>query len=175
MIRDAHWDEIEREEFDAARRDAWAWSERQGERNTRFVELLLDGEQAHRRWAVAALAEAQRVGAASQLKSWHKQQRTVAVSHDGAIITKSRTIGIKRADGDGDSYDTQMLFDFTTWEELDAKRASLLQVVRSYNDTIAMIDRLLALHLLAPDALTPADAASTLGTTLDEWLGVEAA
>lgn len=175
MIRDAHWDEIEREEFDAARRDAWGWSEKQSDRNSRFVELLLDGEQAHRRWAVEALTEAQRLGAGAQLKAWWKQQKTVAVSYEGKVITKSRYLGTKRTDEDGAKFDTQALFDLMTWKELREKRSAFLRQVRAYNASIQMIDRVLALYDLVPDAANPAEAVTILGTTLDEWLGAEAA
>lgn len=170
MIRDKAWDREAREEFDAARREAWQYSDRQSERNDRYIEILRDGVQAQRRWAKEALAEAQRTGGAAQLKTWHRQQRTVAVAFDGEVITKSRTVGVRRRDEDGESYDTQTLFDFTTWEELDQKRAEILRVVRAYNSTVAMIDRLLALHDVIPAATNPAEAAKAMGTSLDEWL-----
>lgn len=170
MIRDRAWDREAREEWETARREAWQSSDRQSERNDRYLEILHDGVQAHRRWAREALAEAERTGAAAQLKTWHKQQRTVALSYDGEVITKSRTVGVKRTDEDGESYDTQTLFDFTTWEELDRKRADILRVVRAYNSTVAMIDRLLALHDVVPGANNPAEAAAEMGTSLDEWL-----
>ena len=114
------------------------------------------------------------MGASTVLKNWKKSQRTVAVSYEGEVITKARTIGVKRQDDAGESYDTQMLFDFTTWEELDEKRTSILQVIRSYSATVAMIDKLLALRDLAPDAINPSQAAAHLGTTLDAWLGAAA-
>lgn len=170
MIRDRAWDREAKQEYQAACSEAWESSDRQSDRSDRFLEIIADGVQAHRRWAQECQRESLRMGAAVILKNWKKAQRTVALSYNGQVITKPRTIGVKRQNDEGEFFDTQVLFDFTTWEELDKKRESILLVVRSYNETVAMIDRVRALHDLAPAAANPDEAARAIGTTLDKWL-----
>lgn len=170
MIREQAWDQQARHEYEAARREAWESSDRQGERTDRFAEIIADAVQARRRWAMEVQAEAERVGYAANLKGWRKAQRTVAVSYKGEVITKPRTAGVRRSNDEGEQYATQTLFDLFTWDELAAKRKDYLQQVKTYSANVALIDRLLALRELAPSATNPGEAADALGTSLDEWL-----
>jgi hypothetical protein len=153
--------------------NSWSASDRSGERTERLLSGVRDGIQARRVWANIALEEAARIGLASFLKGFYKRDRA-AISHDGEVLSKPRTIGAKRSDGDGNEYHTQSLFDYLTVDELRAKRREYLAQIHSYKGNLALADKLIALCEAAGCA-TPQLAASALGTSVDEWLGRDAA
>lgn len=64
------------------------------------------------------------------------------------------------------------LYDTATFDELRDKRREALRQVRTYSDTVALLDRLLALAELYPDASSVATALIEHGMSLDEYLGV---
>lgn len=170
-----HWSDQDRQELEALRKAAWDHSTKQAERNEKYVELLLDAVQAHRKWAREVLDTLCLSGGGSDLKNWRKRTAQVMVAHDGRLLSKPRVIGIRRTDAGGHAYSEQTLFDLFTWDEIDTKRKAYLKQIGAYDTNIALLDRLAQLRELAPGASTPAEACRRIGTTLDEWLGAEAA
>jgi hypothetical protein len=170
------WTAEDRDEFDRICYESEAEGESTGERAQFMGDKIDDAVQAHRVFARDAHREALTRGYLSIFKGWQKsQQKPVVVAHDGQLLNKPRVIGTNRARDDGSVYYQQTMFDFMTWEELAKKRYEYLTQIRAYRGNVATVDKLLALRELAPNANTPAQAAEVVGTTLEAWLGEEAA
>lgn len=167
------WSPEEREEFEAACVEAWRSSDRQGERTEAFIDALRDARQAHRFWAGDVLEEALRTGASSILKNWSKRQR-ILVTFEGQVVSRPRMVGRRRDDGEGRGYTEQALLDSFTLDELRSKRTEYLTQIKAYRQNIAVLDELIAL-CEATGCATPAEAARSLGTTVDAWLKQAAA
>lgn len=137
--------------------------------------MIADAEQAHRIFATDVKRDALRNGYGKLLNNWQKRQRRVTVSFEGKILSKPRVVGTKTVTSTGTQVDSQALFDFMTWEQIEAKVGEYAKQVKAFRSNIALAVKLLELHELAPDSATPDQAARTLGTTLDAWLGEDAA
>lgn len=176
MNRNA-WSDDERVEYDLLCDVAWHYSRKSGERNARYIELLRDAEQAQRYFAKDCLDDAVHIGAASHLKSWRARQQRgrIPVSYEGKILSARRVIGTTEINEDGDAAYTQELFDFFTWEQLEAKAQEYVRNIRAYRFDLDVVLRLLELRDLVPEAGTPAEAVEHLGTTIEEFLGGAAA
>ncbi len=174
MNRNA-WTEEDRAQYELICQQAWAISRSQAERTDEFLRLMRDAEQAHRFFAVDSMHTAMRTGAAAQLKSWSDRQRTgrIPVRYDGRVISQRRTLGTTYVDSEGNAVPTQGLFDFWTREQLEAKAADYAANIRAYRVNLSTIMRLLDLLDGAPGALTPAEAALRLGTTVEDVLVAE--
>lgn len=165
------WSQRDRQEYAAACAEAWECGDSTRERGERFRALVADAVQAHRPWAVDLTLQFAQRGAQTELNSWRKSARPLAaVAHDGRLLSKTRVVGIQRHADDGARYVTQALFDFLTFAEIEKKIAEYATQVRAYGDNLDVARQLLKLRDLAPDAATPADAATRLGTTVDAWL-----
>jgi hypothetical protein len=169
------WSPEEREEFEALCEEAWTSSDSTRARTEEFLRLLHDAEQGRRLFAKDTLREAEGIGAASILKRWNKRTNRVAVSYDGKVLSKPRTIGTTRADAAGNRYAVQTLFDYMTFEEIETKVREYLRQVSAYRENIYIGTRLLELRDMAPDARTPAEACKQIGTTVDAFLAADAA
>lgn len=169
----AHWNDDDRDEWDAALREAFESSDRSGERVDRLVALVSDGIQAQRVWANIAWEESARIGLGVLLTGFIKRTR-VLVSHNGSRHNKPRSAGVRRQDDEGGVYFTQAFWDVVTLDELRAKRHEYMAQIRAYNVNVATVDKLIAL-CEAGNSATPSAAAKALGTTVDEWLGRESA
>lgn len=171
MNRNA-WTADDRAEHDLICYEAWHRSTAQNVRTDAYLALLQDAEQAHRYFAMDCLNTATRTGAANQLKAWNNRQRpnVVAVSYKGDELSKRRSIGSSLVDEEGNRLPTQTLFDYMTREQLEQKANEYATNIRAYRSNLHVIVRLLDLMDEAPGAATPADAASTLGTSLEDYL-----
>jgi len=172
-VSDKGWSEEERAEYEVLMARVLAESEAMVERVDLMDQLVQDAVQAHRFWASEVEQESRRAGYAARIKRYEKERHTALVSYQGTLLTKPRVIGTTRR-VEGRAVAVQTLFDAMTWDELAAKRADYLVQIRAYDANVATIDRLLALRDLAPDAMTPEQAATAIGTTVDTWLGQEA-
>lgn len=169
-MTDKHWSADERAEYEALMSRVLAATETTRERVDLMEDLVTDAIQAHRFWASDVERESRRAGYAARIKRHEKERETVLVSYEGRLLSKPRVIGTTRRI-DGHPVAVQGLIEVMTWDELEAKRADYLVQIRAYDVNIATIDRLLALRDLAPGAATPEEAATSIGTTVDEWLG----
>ena len=169
------WTPEEREEYDSICTESWGVSASTRGRVAAFLERIHDARQAHRFFAGEVDAEMRRVGAARLLNRWHKANAQVTVSFDGRVLNKPRVIGTVRSDAEGRSFATQALFDFMTWGEIEEKIQEYAKQVNAYRANIALCLRLLDLHDAVPAAATPAQAAEALGTSVEAWLGEQAA
>lgn len=165
------WSPEECEAYDALCAEAWASSETTRGRTEAYLAMVDDAVQAHEFFARDVEADFRQRGASAQLKAWRKRQQTVVVSYEGKLLTKPRTIGTRRTDADGRTYATQELFDFNTWDEIEAKVREYIKQAQAYSVNIAIGTRLLELRDAAPGAATPAEAVVQLGTTIEAWLG----
>lgn len=170
------WSQQDRDEYAAACAEAWDAGDSTRERGRHFRALVDDAVQAHRPWAMDLARQFAERGAQSELNSWRKSTRPLAaVAHDGRLISKTRVVGVPRLGPDGEVYITQALFDLMTFDEIVQKIREYERQSFAYRDNIQVAKRLLELQTAAPDALTPADAAARLGTTVDAWLMGEVA
>ena len=169
------WTADDRDEFESMCNEAWDSGEATRDRIDAFLSMLRDAIQSHRPWAFEVEDEALRRGANALLNRWNKRSNQVAVSYRGKVISKPRVIGARRTDEAGNAYSTQSLFDFMSWDELRQKKNEYLVQLGAYTANVALIDRLLALYELAPSATNAADAATSIGTTVEAWIGQDAA
>ncbi|MCA1570811.1 MAG: hypothetical protein LC798_10940 [Chloroflexi bacterium] len=166
----AGWSPEEKAEFSELCDKAWVAADSTGERVAEFDRLLRDAEQAHRFYASDVAREARRLGLAVILKNWHKAHRRMAFAHNGQMLDRPRIVGTKITDEAGQMYDVQTLFDYLTWDQIEDKIVAYSRNVKTYRDNIALARKVLALRDLAPSAATPAEAASALGISLDDYL-----
>lgn len=165
------WSQQDRDEYAAACAEAWDSGDSTRERGKHFRTLVDDAVQAHRTWALDLAHQFAERGAQTELNSWRKATRPLAaVTHDGRVINTTRVIGVQRKDDDGARYVTQVLFDLLSFREIEEKVTEYRRNEQAYRDNITVANRLLKLRELVPDAVTPADAAARLGTTVDAWL-----
>lgn len=164
------WGEEERREFDELVAEAMV-AKRSDERTRRFVAGVLDAVQAHRPWAREVEAHLTYQGASAVLKAEEKRRpdATIAVSFDGVILDKPRSLGVRRTNDTGETWVERTLFDYMTVEELEAKRKEFLANARAYTDDAEVMDRLIAMCEVAGTA-TPAEAARILGVPVERWI-----
>lgn len=165
------WSDDDRVEFETLVSEAL--SERVvAARRDVFLAGLDDGVQAHRIWALDTLREIRDTGADRILKREHdNREPRIPVSRDGAVLGDvPRILGVRRRSANGSTQHERTLFDYMTFDELRQKLAEFTLQVRAYERDLHLIIRLLALQSEAPDAKTPADACTTLGTSVEQWL-----
>jgi hypothetical protein len=167
----ASWSPEELAEYEAALKLVVETADSTRDRVDVMERVVDDAIQAHRFWARDCDREARRAGYATQIKAYLKRTRVVFVSRN-ATVEKPRVVGFKRRSADGVVYDVQALLETATFDELYRKRQESLQQVKSYSDTVALLDRLIALKDLHPTASTVAEALTAHGTSLDEYLGL---
>lgn len=176
MNRNA-WSDDDRAEYDTLCDEAWRYGATTSERTDRYLQLLYGAEQAQRFYAQDCLHDAVRIGGASQLKSWRVQQKKgrIPVSYEGKVLSTRRVIGSVIVDDEGNPLHTQRIFDYLTWEQLEAKAQEYAANIRAYKLNLYTVMRLIELRDLAPGAGTPAEAVEQLGTTIEEFLGGDVA
>lgn len=165
------WSPDDNDDYEIACCYAWESSEDSGERGRAFLQFVRDAAAKEQVWALDLLQRWGEAGARASLNDWQKANTPVtAVTSDGRILSKTRTIGIRRRNDGGEQYHTQTLFDLLTWEELEVKVAEYTAQIGSYRDDIAVVRRLLELRTRAPGTANPQQAADALGITVEDWL-----
>lgn len=131
-----------------------------------FLALVLDGEQAHREWAVQELAAIMRAGSQHRWKHHRKAAGILPAKVGKAVIQVSTTVGITRAAGwmqdEVVRLNRRELGVVSDRRKRARDRQSI--VVRAFARLEAVYDR----HLDAP---TLEDALAAEGTDLAETLG----
>jgi hypothetical protein len=171
------WSTDERVEYDILCDEAWSYSTSTRERTERFIEMLRDADQAHRFYATDCLDDALHWGAAAQLNAWKTRQKIgrIAVSYEGKVLNARRIRGTIVRDDDGNPMHTQCLFDYFTWEQLEAKALEYATNIRAYKVNLDTVSHLLELRDLAPGTNTPDEATKQLGVSVEEFLMGETA
>jgi hypothetical protein len=159
----------ERVAFEALMDEACAEQTSTRLRVAAFLHKLADAIQAHERWAEVVSDECAARGAASLIKAHLKAKSRVLVAYNGTLVAKPTIVGVRRHGPVGEFVQQELIY-VLTWDELRQKKKEYLTAVGAYNANAAMVDLLLALHDLAPDAATPVEAATHLGTTVEAWL-----
>jgi hypothetical protein len=162
------WDPKEREEYDALLAEVCAATTDSTERLDLFEQKLADAIQAQRPWAGDVARACRRFGLGKEITR-HEGRSRALVSYLGDILSVP-SVQARRVTVDGVNHYQRELIYVWTWDELIEKRAEALRSRRTYTANIQLYDRLLALRELSPDAASPADAATSLGLDLDEWL-----
>lgn len=174
-----HLDEEEQEEYDALLADAIG-DVKEGTKATRrlalrFHELLLDAEQAGRRWAGRVLDEDAIAGHEKRLNKALDVVATTLVSHDGKLIGKSMRRGVRRRKSDGAIEATRMLFHEMSWDELRSWFEMIEQQIAGLLVNRTVANKLLSLEAKFPTTYGPAEAAARAGTTIEALLGGDVA
>lgn len=167
-------DEDERAEYEATMREAGGDPSNGGknaaEAAARLHQLLLDAEQAQRRWASRVLDDDVLEGHVKRLKEWWKKQAVVLVSYKGSIIGKTTRVGARKRDEDGREMWQQTLFHSMTWNQVIDWLEMVERQLGGLLVNKAMGRRLLQLRDACPDSIGPADAAERLGVSVEDWL-----
>jgi hypothetical protein len=165
----AMWSPAERAEYDEMVRAVCLAASSTEERVELYKDHLADALQSQRFWAEDSARDAHHRGCREQLTNWLKSNRVVVAIGD-RTVSKPRTIGVRRKGQGGEEFDTQVLFELIEWDELERKREDYLKQLRAYTDNTAVIDKLLALRVIVPEAGNPRDALAALGESLDTYL-----
>lgn len=163
------WAPEERVEYDQMLQDVIEQAEGTGRRVDLLERLLNDALQAHRFWARDVERHALRTGLRAQIKQHLDRRKVVRPARD-VLVEKPRVVGIQRRTEAGQVYFAQVAYDVMTFDELRAKRGEVLRQLRAYSDTIALIDRLLALADMHPEAKTVQEALDLHEMSLDDYL-----
>jgi len=153
----------EREEYAQILKEATSTGST-GAQASRLQCLLVDADQAGRRWARWLLDGYQHQGAMKDIRSYHKRLRE-AVSWNGTTVLKPRAGAVTTEAGF-----QQKLFRFMTQTELVEHRRMISQQQTAASQTIEQINRYLELLSQAPSAETPDVAARVLGVDIEQWL-----
>jgi len=166
------WSTDERVEYDMLCDEAWRYSTSTRERTDRYIEMLRDAEQARRFYAKDCLDDALHRGGAAQLNAWSTCQKMgrIAVSYEGKVLSARQIRGTIVRDDNGNPMHSQGIFDYFTWEQLEAKALEYATNIRAYKFNLDTVSRLLELRELAPDANTPDEATIQLGISVEEFL-----
>lgn len=160
-----------REEYDALMAEVVSEADSTGERAALMDAKVADAIQAHRQWAMESEQAAKLDGYSRQIKDYLKRTRVVVALTEKRSITKPATVGTKQMTSAGKWVDVQLPLEVLTFDQLRQKRGEYLRQRKSYDDNIAVADRLLALEEMSPGAVTPADACAAIGTSLEDYLG----
>jgi hypothetical protein len=169
-----NWSPEERDEYDAMLAEIVTSATDSGERADLMEAKMRDAIQAQRFWANDAEYHACRVGYLAQIKSYLKRNRLL-FSYEGLLISRPRVVGTKSVSESGETVHIQALIETLTFDELRQKRLEYLRQIRAYDENLALVDRLLALADMCPEASSPIDALKMLDLTVEDYLGEAAA
>lgn len=175
MNRNA-WSADGRAEHDLIVEEAWRSSSAQADRADTYLSLLRDGEQAQRFFATDCLHDALLRGVQGQLKrEWRRIQNgaKLPVSYEGTRVDTDRVLGVVTRDGGGRPVRTQTLFDYCTRDQIEGKIREFAGNVKAYKAKLKAALRAIDLLDRVPEATTPAEAATALGTTVEAFLAIE--
>lgn len=163
------WSPEEREDYEALLDSIVSQHSTTHSRGVAFVDALHSALSQKLMWARDVQREAELQFGENECKDYVKRNR-VAVTYQGKVINKPRAIGVQRVQSSGKAAFEQALFDFFTWDELEAKAAEYLKAIAANKQNLHVVVRLLELREAVPGAINPVQACSTLGTTVEEWL-----
>lgn len=169
VINRSAWSPEEQEEYEELLAAVTASGRESSARLDVFERLLADAIQAHRPWAREVERACLRGGMGKEISRYQGRMRAL-VAHDGRVLNEPRIQSRKVRTADGATVDQRELIELWTWEQIAEKRVEAIRMRGSYDDKIAHYDRLLALRVLAPDSVTPTEAAAVLDVDLDEYL-----
>jgi hypothetical protein len=121
-------------------------------------------------WAELVFAEFNDIGADKLLKNHEDRTKKVAfVDLDGRLLNKPAVVGVAKKTSDGIENQRAIIYAWT-FDDLRQLRMDRAKQARAAHDTIALIDKLLELQIMCPEATTPQDAADHLGININDWL-----
>ncbi len=162
------WDPESKAEYRDFMHDICNASTDTGRRRNAVVDALPDLLQSQRYWPRDLERHILHVGALEVVREFVRAERTRPVmSGDGV---KSGVLSFKAKSPTGETWNQLTIFELATFEQIAAKRREFLKSVRAYNENVAFLDKLLALHEMVPAAGNPLEACEALGLTVDEYL-----
>jgi hypothetical protein len=168
-MRMSSWSAEERAEYKAILLAACESAKTTRERGEAFLKSYNRALSAGRMWARDIWRDAEVQMAEAEVVNFLKSHR-VAVAYNGKLISKPRIIGSLRTQDDGTRASEQALFDFFSWEELEAKAQEYVKSLAAHRGNLYIVTRLLKLRDLAPGSSNASEAAAELGTTVEAWL-----
>jgi len=144
-----------------------------GRRRNALVDALPGLTQSQRYWSRDLERHILHLGALEVVREFVRSERTRPVM--GGDGTKSGVLSFKAKSPTGETWNQLTIFELATFEQIAAKRREFLKAVRAYNENVAFLDKLLALHEMVPGAANPLEACEALGMTVDDYLPPPAA
>jgi hypothetical protein len=163
------WSAQDRDEYEELLAEICNRTNDTSERLDLFEDALTDAVQAHRQWALDVSRASRRAGLGKEISRFEDRNRAL-VSFDGQLLSVPRTQSRKVKVAGEVTYQRELLAVWS-WEQIVEKRDEVIKATRAYTVKVQHYDRLLALHILAPAAKSPIEAADLLGLDLDEYLG----
>lgn len=131
---------------------------------------LADATQAHRPWVDVLRHDLLVAGLSRQLRQRRDSRAVVLVATTKGAVTRKANRGVRRVADDGAVAYQQRLIHEMTWDEVAQVIEALGAQLQALSESRQMMRKLDRLRELAPGAAGPAEAASRLGTTVDEFL-----
>lgn len=163
------WDQDDKDQYEEFMRSVVADASTTEDRVDLIEDRIVAEKASGAFWPEEVLREARRNGLRTEITKFIKRQR-VLFAVGTRVVEKPKTIAVTRIDHMGKRVTVQAMFELLPWDEISQKRTAYLVAERVYSDNVALMDRLLALRVLAPDAATPGDACRVLGLSIDEFL-----
>jgi len=168
-INRSAWSDRDRDEYEDLLAEICNLTNDTSERLDLLEDKLTDAVQAHRQWALDVSRASRRAGLAKEITRFEDRNRAL-VSFDGQLLSVPRTQSRKVKVAGEVTYQRELIVVWT-WDEIAEKREEVIKSARAYTVKVQQYDRLLALHVMAPEAKSPAEAAEHLGLDIDEYLG----
>ena len=159
-----HLVENELEEYRAILDEVAAGTKSTGERAAELDRLLLDAEQAGRRWATEALRDSRLSGHAKLVKAHMKAPARVVAPK----VDRSTVIGVRRG---AKATWHQVPLDDVLWSELEASTELTRANAKALRANVRFNEKILELREQVPESTGPGDALRQLDTTLEQFLG----
>lgn len=164
------WDVEARAEYRDFMHDVCNASPDTGRRRNALLDRLPGLLQSNRYWVSDLERRLLYLGALEVVREFARAERTRPVLIPGSGASKSGVLSVKVKSAAGEIWNQLAAFEIITFEQIAVKRREYLKAARSYNENVAFLDRLLALHEMAPGATSPSGACEELGISIDEYL-----
>lgn len=160
----------DRDAYIALIQEACDRTEGTGARVALVAAMVADAVQAHRPWAVTVQDDAMAAGFARDIKTHLKRARVVVALGDRRV-SKTTVVGVRRRGLEGNECDQQLDLLVLTFDELRSKARWAAEQSQVFDDSRAMLARLLTLQDRVPAATTVEEALLALHVSMDAWLG----
>jgi hypothetical protein len=138
----------------------------------RLVRLLLDAEQAGRKWATYLMRDALANGLHAHWKSWDDAEKKLKFFMNGVIVPARAQRGVRRRTITGRVEHQRSFWREMSWAEVEQQIDDAEARIAAEGITKAIGFRLLKLRLEAPDSTGPGDACERTDRDFYEYLGL---
>ena len=141
----------------------------------RFIGQVAAADRAGRDWPDMLRELALWEWTRTRQKEIAKRESVVLVDHQGRKVGKATRVGRRVVQADGTGAFQQSLISDMSWTELFNWGELIASQIDGLKPNLSMIERLRGLHERFPHTYGPGAACEQLGTTVEEFLGTEAA